>query len=169
MQTLIDTFLEAYNQHRPHRSLPHRATPFTAYTARPKAGPTADRSSDLHYRVLADKVDRDGKLSLRLNGRMHPIGIGAEHARTQVLKLVDGHHARIINAATGELLRELTIDPNRDYQPLGRPPGPKPKQKTGPQSWVRSVRDLLRDHICAPSGTRTPNPLIKSQLLCQLS
>ena len=22
---------------------------------------------------------------------------------------------------------------------------------------------------CAPSGTRTPNPLIKSQLLCQLS
>ena len=127
LQTLIDTFLEAYNQHRPHRSLPHRATPFTTYNARPKAGPTADRSSDVHYRVLADKVDRDGKLSLRLNGRMHHIGIGAEHARTQVLKLVDGHHARIINAATGELLRELTIDPNRDYQPLGRPPGPKPK------------------------------------------
>ena len=24
LQTLIDTFLEAYNQHRPHRSLPHR-------------------------------------------------------------------------------------------------------------------------------------------------
>jgi hypothetical protein len=23
--------------------------------------------------------------------------------------------------------------------------------------------------FCAPSGTRTPNPLIKSQLLCQLS
>ena len=22
---------------------------------------------------------------------------------------------------------------------------------------------------CAPSGTRTPNPLVKSQLLCQLS
>jgi hypothetical protein len=24
-------------------------------------------------------------------------------------------------------------------------------------------------HVCAPPGTRTPNPLIKSQLLCQLS
>jgi hypothetical protein len=24
---------------------------------------------------------------------------------------------RVINAITGELLRELTIDPNRDYQP----------------------------------------------------
>ena len=26
-------------------------------------------------------------------------------------------------AATGELLRELTIDPRRNYQPTGRPPG----------------------------------------------
>jgi transposase InsO family protein len=129
LQTLIDAFLDAYNNHRPHRSLPHRATPATAYQARPKAGPSADRSTDVHYRVLADKVDRDGKLSLRLHGRMHHIGIGAEHARTQVLKLVDDLHVRIINAATGELLRELTINPDRDYQPLGRPHGPKPKNR----------------------------------------
>src|SRR3954447_23988701 len=32
------------------------------------------------------------------------------------------------SAATGELLRDLTIDPRRDYQPTGRPPGPAPKQ-----------------------------------------
>ena len=50
-----------------------------------------------------------------------------------VLKIIDDHHVRIVNAATGELLRELTIDPDRDYQPLGRPPGPAPKtKKTGP-------------------------------------
>jgi transposase InsO family protein len=129
LQALIDTFLEAYNNARPHRSLPHRATPATAYHARPKAGPTADRSTDIHYRVLADKVDRNGKLTLRINGRMHHIGIGVEHARTQVLKLVDGLNIRVIDAATGELLRELTIDPNRDYQPLGRAPGPQPKSR----------------------------------------
>jgi hypothetical protein len=41
--------------------------------------------------------------------------------------LVQDLHVRIINAATGELIRELDIDPDRDYQPLGRPPGPKPK------------------------------------------
>jgi hypothetical protein len=29
---------------------------------------------------------------------------------------------RVINAATGELLRELVLDPTRDYQPTGRPP-----------------------------------------------
>jgi transposase InsO family protein len=129
LQALIDAFVTAYNHHRPHRSLPHRATPATTYAARPKAGPGADRSTDVHYRVLADRIDLNGKLSLRLNGRMHHIGIGTEHARTQVLKLVDDHHVRIIDAATGELLRELTIDPNRDYQPLGRPPGPKPKNR----------------------------------------
>jgi hypothetical protein len=41
--------------------------------------------------------------------------------------LVHDLHVRIIKAATGDLIRELTIDPARDYQPLGRPPGPKPK------------------------------------------
>jgi hypothetical protein len=29
-----------------------------------------------------------------------------------------------VHAATGELLRELTLDPTRDYQPTGAPKGP---------------------------------------------
>jgi transposase InsO family protein len=122
LQRLIDRFLDAYNHHRPHRSLPHRATPATAYTARPKATPTANRGNDVHYRVLHDIVDKDGKLSLRINGRMHHIGVGRPHARTPVLKLVDDLNIRIVNAATGELIRELTLDPTRNYQPLDRPP-----------------------------------------------
>jgi hypothetical protein len=36
---------------------------------------------------------------------------------------------RVVDAATGELLRELTLDPTRDYQPTGRPPGPTPKKQ----------------------------------------
>lgn len=129
LQALIDTFTEIYNHDRPHRSLPHRATPATAYNARPKATPSTDRSTETHYRVLSDIIDNNGKLSLRLAGRMHHIGMGIENARTPVLKLIDDLHVRIINAATGELLRELTIDPTRDYQPLGRPPGPPPKNR----------------------------------------
>jgi hypothetical protein len=39
--------------------------------------------------------------------------------------LVQDLHVRVINAATGELVRDLTIDPARNYQPTGRPPGPK--------------------------------------------
>jgi hypothetical protein len=40
--------------------------------------------------------------------------------------LVHDLEVRVINAATGELLRELTLDPTSDYQPTGRPPGPPP-------------------------------------------
>src|SRR2546421_176330 len=32
LRALLDTFVETYTQQRPHRSLPHRATPATAYT-----------------------------------------------------------------------------------------------------------------------------------------
>jgi hypothetical protein len=30
----------------------------------------------------------------------------------------------MVNAATGELLRELVLDPTKDYQPTGAPKGP---------------------------------------------
>src|ERR1700733_2375674 len=125
LQALLDAFTLIYNTRRPHRSLPHRATPATAYAARPKAVP-GDRSADTHDRVRADRVDADGKLTLRVGGRLHHIGIGRTHARTRVLMLVCDLHVRVINAATGELPRELTIDPARNYQPTGRPPGPPP-------------------------------------------
>ena len=39
LQALLDTFASIYNKRRPHRSLPHQATPATAYAARPKAAP----------------------------------------------------------------------------------------------------------------------------------
>jgi transposase InsO family protein len=125
LQALLDAFTSIYNAKRPHRSLPRRATPATACAARPKAAP-GDRSAGTHDRVRTDRVDADGKLTLRAGGRLHHIGIGRTHARTRVLMLVCDLHVRVINAATGELLRELTIDPARNYQPTGRPPGPPP-------------------------------------------
>ncbi len=125
LQALLDAFTAHYNHQRPHRSLPHRATPATAYAARPKATP-ADPGTASHHRVRADRVDTDGKLTLRHAGKLYHIGIGRTHARTRVLMLVRDLHIRVINAATGELLRELTLDPSRNYQPTGRPPGPPP-------------------------------------------
>lgn len=127
LQVLLDTFAEYYNQHRPHRSLPHQATPAAAYTARLKATPTADRTGDSHHRVRTDRVDETGAVSLRRAGRLHHIGIGRTHARTPVLLLIHDLHITVINAATGELLRELVLDPTKDYQPRGLPPGPHPK------------------------------------------
>ena len=125
LQALLDTFTSYYNHQRPHRSLPHRATPATAYAARPKAAPGTGTPAP-HDRVRADRVDADGKLTLRHAGRLYHIGIGRTHARTPVLMLVQDLRIRVINAATGELIREPTLDPDRNYQPTGRPPGPPP-------------------------------------------
>jgi hypothetical protein len=127
LQTQLDEFTEAYNTRRPHRSLEHRATPATAYTARPKAVP-GDRTTDTHHRVRTDIIDDTGTVTLRHAGKLHHIGIGRTHARTRVLLLIRDLDIRVINAATGELLRQLTLDPNRNYQPTGRPPRNTPKR-----------------------------------------
>jgi transposase InsO family protein len=123
LQSLLNAFAEAYNQHRPHRSLPHRATPAAVYTTRPKATPLAgSRHDDSHNRIRHDKIDDSGVVTLRVAGRLHHIGIGRTHARTPVILLVQDLHVRVVHAATGELLRELSIDPTSDYQPTGRRP-----------------------------------------------
>ena len=86
---------------------------------RSKATPTGIGPS--HERVRRDRIDDSGVVTLRHHGRLHHIGIGRTHARTHVLLLIQDLHIRIINAATGELLRELTLDPTRDYQRQHRP------------------------------------------------
>jgi transposase InsO family protein len=138
LQALLGAFTAIYNHQRPHRSLPHRATPATAYQARPKATP-GDRSAGTHNRVRTDRLDANGTVTLRHGGRLYHIGTGRAHARTHVLLLVQDRHIRIINAATGELLRELILDPSKNYQPTGRPPGPPPgtprppRKRTNPE------------------------------------
>jgi len=132
LQTLIDRFTGVYNHHRPHRSLPKRATPATIYTALPKALPAGSRDADTHTRIRHDRIrhdriDESGVVTLRVAGRLHHIGIGRTHNRTHIIMLINDLHVRVVNAATEELLRELDIDTSRDYQPTGRPPGPARK------------------------------------------
>jgi transposase InsO family protein len=126
LQALLEAFVDHYNHERPHRSLPERCTPADAYRRRPKA--TAGHRDDSHNRVRHDTVDKSGRITLRVNGRMHHIGLGNEHRATRVIVLAHDLDVRVIDATTGELIRKLTIDPTKDYQPLGRPPGPKPRQ-----------------------------------------
>src|SRR5215831_1254360 len=125
LQALLDAFTSYYNTQRPHRSLPHQATPAVIYAARPKAAP-GSRTAGTHDRVRTDKVGVTGTVTLRHAGRLHRIGIGRTHAGTPILLLVHDLNIRIINAATGELLRHLTLDPTRIYQATGQPPGPPP-------------------------------------------
>lgn len=127
LQAALDAFKHTYNHHRPHRSLPGRCTPAMAYSARPKTQP--GDLQERHDRVRIDRVDKSGQVTLRYNGKLYHIGIGKAHAGKRILLLVQDRDIRIVERATGELLRHLTLNPNRTYQGTGKPPGPPPKTK----------------------------------------
>jgi len=126
LQALCNQFVAYYNNRRPHRSL-NRRTPAAAYQARPKAIPAASAQADPQARVRRDIIDTSGTLTLRHNGRLHHIGVGRTHARTPVLMLINGLQIRIIHATTGELIRQLILNPAIDYQARSiHKPRPKP-------------------------------------------
>ena len=116
LQLQLDAFRGYYNQQRPHRALAG-STPLVVFNARLKAKPEPVQSPT-HFRVRKDKVDRFGRVTLRHRGRLHHIGLGLAYKSRSVRLLVAGEHVRVITEE-GSLLRELIIDPSRDYQPLG--------------------------------------------------
>ena len=123
LQLQLDSFRAYYNQRRPHRALDGR-TPLVAFHARLKAHPVGT-TPEAHFRVRHDRIDKTGRITLRYLSRLRHIGIGRAHAGERVHLLVANRLVRIL-AEDGSLLRELTLDPSRDYQPLGTPPG-RPK------------------------------------------
>jgi transposase InsO family protein len=116
LQPTLDGFRTYYNDVRPHRAL-GRATPSQIFTARPKAGPRSGVAAE-HHRVRRDRIDEAGAVTLRHDSRLHHIKVGRAHAGTRVLMLVAGLRIRIVSE-DGELLRDLILDPSRNYQPLG--------------------------------------------------
>ena len=115
LQAQLDRFRDYYNTVRPHRAIGRR-TPAEAFAARPKATPSL-RSLPVpgRFRLRRDKVDVTGVVTLRHHSRLHHIGIGRKLVGTRVLVLVDHLHVRVITEE-GELLRDFTLDPARDYQ-----------------------------------------------------
>jgi transposase InsO family protein len=117
LQLQLDTFRAYYNQHRPHRALNGR-TPLVAFNARLKAGPkTPDPLT--HFRVRHDRIDHTGKVTLRYMSRLRHIAVGRAYAHQRVRLLVADADVRIL-AEDGTLIRQLTLDADRIYQPLAR-------------------------------------------------
>jgi transposase InsO family protein len=117
LQGQLDAFVHYYNNIRPHRAL-HRRTPLQAYSARAKARP-AGALAAIYFRVREDRVDKAGKVSLRYGSRLYKIGLGRAHKGRVIRLLIADQNIRVIDA-NGQLIRELTLDPSRVYQPLGR-------------------------------------------------
>jgi transposase InsO family protein len=114
LQQQLDQFREHYNEHRPHRAL-NRQTPGEAYRATPKAAPASNGRAPDHYRLRYDRLDTQGKMTLRRAGRMHHLHAGVEHARKRVLAFADQHHITIAELTTGEILSRHLIEPNKTY------------------------------------------------------
>lgn len=123
LQAQLDEFLDYYNTHRPHRAL-QGATPTEAWQAAPASRPrdaiAAAPDARLHI------VESHGRITV---GR-YVIGIGTHLAGHELL--VIRNHLDVTIIGQGRIIRRLTIDPNRRYQPSGRPRGRQRKNQIGP-------------------------------------
>ena len=88
----------------------------------------------------------------RLNGRLHHIGIGRPSKGTCITVLVQDHDVTIINTQTGQIIRELTIDPTRDYQPIGQ------RKNLNLQNGGSGHTNVLRHHIVGLTGFEPATP-----------
>lgn len=132
LQAQIERFVAYYNTLRPHRAR-DRITPKAAYDSRDKARPSAAKITvSRDTRVRRDTIDSRGHITLRHKSRLHHIGIGRDHRGKRVIVLVAGLDIRVLTTQ-GELLRHLTLDPSKDYQGTGRPPGPPKGRLLGPR------------------------------------
>ncbi len=121
LQELLDEFRVIYNEARPHRSLGRR-TPAQVWAAQRPAGPVT--SVDAPVLISACQAKANGTVC---PARHISIGLGVAWAWRHVTVVRRGQWAIVIDTHTGEVARELTIDPDRYYQPTGKPRGRRPK------------------------------------------
>lgn len=115
LQKQIDTFIDYYNTQRPHRSL-KGLTPFEGYNKKIKAHPPTKKDAPKHLRVRHDHVDSQGRVTLRYKSKIYTIGIGRPHKNTPVTMTINNKQITITKQ-DGTIIRELTLNPNKKYQP----------------------------------------------------
>jgi len=113
LQLQLDACRNIYNQLRPHRALDGR-TPHQVFNTRLKASPSIAQTQ-IEYRIRRDRLDTEGRVTLRYLSRLRHFHVSYKRRGQPVMLLVAGDHVRVI-AEDGALLRELTLDPARDYQ-----------------------------------------------------
>jgi transposase InsO family protein len=116
LQAHLDAFVELYNHRRPHRSL-DRQFPAVVWQHTPKSGPASHplgAPTTIHHLV----VTPNGIVAI---GHRYAISVGAAHRGRHVTAVITGLHAHVF--ADGQLLRALTLNPNRRIQPIYDRPG----------------------------------------------
>ena len=88
LQAQVDRFVAYYNEVRPHRAR-ERRPPRVAFEARDKARPSGPMIRvGAGVRVRRDRIDNNGKVTLRHRTRLHHIGVGHAHKGKRVILLV---------------------------------------------------------------------------------
>jgi len=109
-----------YNEVRPQRAIGSAHAGVGRW--RPKEGSPVGQTSPSPPTTASgsDRIDGDGKVTLRYRSRLLHLGVGRRWAGTRVLLLVADLDVRVVNEQ-GELLAEFRLDPTRVYQAQKRP------------------------------------------------
>jgi transposase InsO family protein len=113
LQTLADQFDTLYNNERPHSAL-DGATPDEVWATRDRC-PEPTAPADPSTRINEVTVSSRGAVAV---GHRYEIQVGREWQGVTVTVIATGDHVRIIYKR--QLVRDLTINPNRRYQPINR-------------------------------------------------
>lgn len=109
----LDDIIDYYNNHRPHRAL-NRQTPPQAYNRLPKAQPL-DIPIGTDNRLRRDKVDNDGKVTLRWAGNMRKLYVGRKHRTKEIMLICINNDITAINPHTGEIWGRYHLDKTKKY------------------------------------------------------
>ena len=109
----LDDIIDYYNNHRPHRAL-NRQTPAQAYKRLPKAQPL-DIPIGTDNRLRRDKVDNDGKVTLRWAGTMRKLYVGRKHRTKEIMLICINNDITAVNPHTGEIWGRYHLDKTKKY------------------------------------------------------
>ncbi len=118
LQQHLDAFCHVYNHERPHQGI-GRAIPVDRWNASLAARPSEEPLP--HPSYIQHRYDKKVSCEGVVNADWTAIHIGVEWAGKDATVLINHDRATVL--VDGHLVRHLTLDRTRRYQPSGRPRG----------------------------------------------
>ena len=97
-----------------------RQNPKSPYDERAKM-PANTLVHQPHHRIRKDTVDCRGHVTLRYLGKLRHLNIGWKYQGQTILLYIVDDHVDVVTPE-GELVGEITLNPDRNYQPIRRTP-----------------------------------------------
>ncbi len=73
-----------------------------------------------HHRSRKDTVDKRGHVTLRFLGTLQHLNVGWRIGGQTILLYIVDDHVGVVTS-DGKLVGQITLNPDRDYQPISRP------------------------------------------------